>query len=167
MPNIRSLQKFSLTSLILAMMLFVGFTIGVSAEQEKSGGNENTSQRLPIHHPDGTKLTEQQLKGAFVFFQRYSHYHLAMTFGSGGSKYCCVASLGPNLSGLFRDATPDHEKALREIILNSGPTYMPSWKHDMTAKRIDDIKSCSTADCACAFSQCAPSEPRTYPQVGP
>ena len=54
---------------------------------------------LPIRHPSGTKLTEQQAKGAAVFFQRCSLCHLAKTFGAGGSKFCCVASLGPDLSG--------------------------------------------------------------------
>jgi mono/diheme cytochrome c family protein len=84
-------------------------------------------------------LTEQQLRGAAVFFQRCSLCHLAKTSGAGGSKYCCVASLGPDLSGRFTDVTPDEEQAFRAIILNGGPTYMPSWKYGLTLDEIDDI----------------------------
>ena len=74
-----------------------------------------------------------------MFIQRCSLCHLAKTFGAGGSKFCCVASLGPNLSGLFQNLTPDQEKAFRDIILNGGPTYMPPWKYGLTAEEIDDI----------------------------
>ena len=72
-------------------------------------------------------------------FQRCSLCHLAKTFGAGGSKYCCVASLGPDLSGRLKDVTPDQEEAVRAIILNGGPTYMPSWKYGLTPGDIDDI----------------------------
>jgi mono/diheme cytochrome c family protein len=118
--------------------LFAGRATPVSAQEGQSGAGQITS-RLPIRHPSGTTLTEQQLRGAAVFFQRCSLCHLAKTSGAGGSKYCCVASLGPDLSGRFKDVTPDQEKAFREIILNGGPTYMPSWKYGLTADEIDDI----------------------------
>jgi mono/diheme cytochrome c family protein len=84
-------------------------------------------------------LTEQEVRGAGVFFQRCSLCHLAKTTGAGGSKFCCVASLGPNLSGRFKNITPDEEQAFRAIILNGGPTYMPSWKYGLTPNEIDDI----------------------------
>jgi hypothetical protein len=42
-------------------------------------------------------------------------------------------------SGLFKNLTPDQEKAFRDIILNGGPTYMPPWKYGLTAEEIDDI----------------------------
>jgi len=137
MPNTRIVRRVILfASVVLMAALFAGRAAPVSAQEGQSG--QNTS-RLPIRHPNGTTLTEQQLRGAAVFFQRCSLCHLAKTSGAGGSKYCCVASLGPDLSGRFKDVTPDQEKAYREIILNGGPTYMPSWKYGLTADEIDDI----------------------------
>ena len=139
MPNTRIVRRVILfASLVLMAALFAGRGTPVSAQEGQSGAGQITS-RLPIRHPSGTTLTEQQLRGAAVFFQRCSLCHLAKTSGAGGSKYCCVASLGPDLSGRFKDVTPDQEKAFREIILNGGPTYMPSWKYGLTSDEIDDI----------------------------
>ena len=85
------------------------------------------------------ELTVQQARGAAVFFQRCSLCHLAKTSGAGGSKFCCVASLGPDLSGRFKNLAPDQERAYKDIILNGGPTYMPSWKYSLTPEEVDDI----------------------------
>jgi mono/diheme cytochrome c family protein len=139
MPNTRIVRQISLfASLVVVMAVFAGGATLVSAQEGQSGAGQTTS-RLPIRHPSGTKLTEQQAKGAAVFFQRCSLCHLAKTSGAGGSKFCCVASLGPDLSADFKDVTPDQEKAFREIILNGGPTYMPAWKYGLTPGEIDDI----------------------------
>jgi len=138
MPNTRIVRQVILFASLVVAALFAGSATPVSAQEGQSGAGQSTS-RLPIRHPSGTNLTEQQLRGAAVFFQRCSLCHLAKTSGTGGSKYCCVASLGPDLSGRFKDVTPDQEKAYREIILNGGPTYMPSWKYGLTADEIDDI----------------------------
>jgi mono/diheme cytochrome c family protein len=137
MPNARNMRQVILFASLVVAALFAGRATLVSAQEGQSAGP--ITSRLPIRHPSGTKLTEQQLRGAAVFFQRCSLCHLAKTSGAGGSKYCCVASLGPDLSGRFKDATPDQEKAFREIILNGGPTYMPSWKYGLTSDEIDDI----------------------------
>jgi mono/diheme cytochrome c family protein len=138
MPNTTVRQLSLLAGLIVALALFAGRVTPVSAQEGQSSAGQTTS-RLPIRHPSGTTLTDQQLRGAAVFFQRCSLCHLAKTSGAGGSKYCCVASLGPDLSGRFKDATPDQEQAFRAIILNGGPTYMPSWKYGLTSDEIDDI----------------------------
>jgi mono/diheme cytochrome c family protein len=138
MPNTTVRQLSLLAGLVVALALFAGRATPVSAQEGQSSAGQTTS-RLPIRHPSGTTLTEQQLRGAAVFFQRCSLCHLAKTSGAGGSKYCCVASLGPDLSGRFKDVTPDQEQAFRAIILNGGPTYMPSWKYGLTSDEIDDI----------------------------
>jgi mono/diheme cytochrome c family protein len=141
MPNARIVRQVSLLPSVIAVVaFFAGHPTLVSAQEGQSGAGQTTS-RLPIRHPNGTQLTEQQFRGAGLFFQRCSLCHLAKTFGAGGSKYCCASSLGPDLSGRFRDAGPDQEKAFREIILNGGPTYMPSWKYGLTSEEIDDIIS--------------------------
>ena len=136
MPNTRIAQVSLLASLVVAVALFAGSAALVSAQEGQSSAGQRS---LPIRHPSGAKLTEQQARGAGVFFQRCSLCHLAKTFGAGGSKYCCISSLGPNLSGRFKDLTPDQENAFREIILNGGPTYMPSWKYGLTPDEVDDI----------------------------
>jgi mono/diheme cytochrome c family protein len=139
MPHTRTVQQVSLLACLVVVALFAGRATLVSAQEGEAKAGQAPSRSLPIHHSSGTKLTEQQARGAGVFFQRCSLCHLAKTFGAGGSKYCCVASLGPDLSGRFRDVTPDQEKAYREIILNGGPTYMPAWKYGLTSDEVDDI----------------------------
>jgi mono/diheme cytochrome c family protein len=140
MPKTSSVLQVSfLACLAVAVALFAGRTTPVSAQEGGAVAGQTASRSLPLHHPSGTKLTEQESRGAGVFIQRCSLCHLAKTFGAGGSKFCCVASLGPSLSGLFENLTPDQEKAFRDIILNGGPTYMPPWKYGLTAEEIDDI----------------------------
>jgi mono/diheme cytochrome c family protein len=125
-------------SLAVALALCAGSATLVSAQDEGSGGPPATRE-LPVKHDPGVKLTEQQTRGAGVFIQHCALCHLDKTFGAGGSKYCCVKSLGPRLGGLFKDAGPEQEKALREFITNGGPTYMPAFKYGLTPKEIDDI----------------------------
>ena len=133
MPHAR-IARISLPA-SLAAALLVGRAALVSAQD---GQPAPTQRSAPIHHPDGAQLTDQQTRGAAVFFQRCSLCHLAK-FGAGGSKYCCVFALGPNLGGRFRNITPEQENAFRDIILNGGPTYMPAWKYGLTPDEVDDI----------------------------
>ena|ERR1700693_4521709 len=107
--------------------------------QEGSTYTPPTTKQMPIRHASGTKLNEQQDRGAGLFIQRCALCHLSKSFGAAGSKYCCVSSLGPSLSGMFKNIEPEQEQAMREIILNGGPTYMPGWKYGLTPKDIDDI----------------------------
>ena len=123
------------TGLAVVAALLVGATTFVSAQEAATREGQSA---FPIRHPSGVELTEQQVRGAGVFFQRCSLCHLAKA-GAGGSKYCCVSSLGPDLSGRFKNVTPDQEKAFKDIILNGGPTYMPSWKFGLSLEEIDDI----------------------------
>ncbi len=124
--------------LTIAGIWLTGSSVRLAA-QEKQGPVIQPSSQLPIHHPPGTKLNQQQMRGAGLFIQRCSLCHLAKTQGLEGTKACCVASLGPDLSGKFKHANPAMEKALRNIILNGGPTYMPGWKYALAPQEIDDI----------------------------
>jgi mono/diheme cytochrome c family protein len=128
-----------LAGLVVVLAFFAGRITLVSAQEGESRPGQTASQTLPIRHASGVELSEQQVRGAGVFFQRCSLCHLAKTTGAGGSKYCCVSSLGPDLSGRFNNLAPDQEKAFKDIILNGGPTYMPSWKYGLTSEEIDDI----------------------------
>jgi mono/diheme cytochrome c family protein len=140
MPRFRMLPKiYLLAGLAVLLTLFAGHTTPASAQEGAASGGQTASRALPLQHPSGTKLTEQESTGAGLFIQRCSLCHLAKTFGANGSKFCCVASLGPNLSGLFRNLAPDQEQAFRDIILNGGPTYMPAWKYGLAPEEIDAI----------------------------
>ena len=133
MPRTR-IARISLAA-SLAAALLIGRPDFVSGQE---GQAAPTQRSAPIHRPDGPQLTDQQARGAAVFFQRCSLCHLAK-FGAGGSKYCCVPALGPNLGGRLRNITPEQENAFREIILNGGSTYMPAWKYGLTPDEVDDI----------------------------
>ena len=127
-------------SLAVALALFAGSAALVSAQGGAGAPNANSTPReLPIKHAPGTKLTEQETRGAGIFIQHCALCHLDKTFGTGGAKYCCVRSLGPNLAGMFKGMDPEQEKAMREFIMNGGPTYMPAFKYGLTPKEIDDI----------------------------
>jgi mono/diheme cytochrome c family protein len=133
MPDAR-IARISLAASLVAALLVSRATI-VSAQEGQAAPIQRSA---PIRHPDGAQLTDQQARGAGVFFQRCSLCHLAK-FGAGGSKYCCVPALGPNLGGRLRNITPEQENAFREIILNGGSTYMPAWKYGLTPDEVDDI----------------------------
>ena len=49
-----------------------------------------------------------------------------------------VPSLGPSLSGLFKDAKPDKEAAVRQQILK-GSTNMPGFQYALEPKELDDM----------------------------
>jgi mono/diheme cytochrome c family protein len=126
-------------TLAMALALSAG-SATIAVAQEAAGSSEPPPAReLPIKHPAGTKLTEQETRGAGIFIQHCALCHLDKTFGAGGSKYCCIKPLGPRLQGMFKDINADEEKAMRDFILNGGPTYMPAFKYGLTPKEIDDI----------------------------
>jgi len=125
-------------SLVVALAFCTGGVEPVSAQNEGSSAPPS-GQELPIKHASGTKLTEQQIRGAGIFTQHCALCHLDKTFGSGGTKYCCIRPLGPRLAGMFKDIDVDQEKAMRDFIMNGGPTYMPGFKYGLTPKEIDDI----------------------------
>ena len=127
----------------LAVLLAFCVSLGtrVSAQEGEANAPPTTTRQMPIRHAPGTKLTEQQERGAGLFIQRCALCHLAKSFGAGGSKYCCVASLGPSLRGMFKNMDADQEQAMRQIILNGGPTLMPGWKYGLSSQDIDDIIS--------------------------
>jgi mono/diheme cytochrome c family protein len=126
---------------VAVMMAFCAGRVALVSAQEGNTNAPPASRQMPLHHPSGTKLNDQQMRGAGLFIQRCALCHLPKSFGAGGSKYCCVSSLGPSLSGIFKNIDADQEQAMREIILNGGPTYMPGWKYGLTPKEIDDIIS--------------------------
>jgi mono/diheme cytochrome c family protein len=97
------------------------------------------ASRLPAQNTPATapsspaKLSEQETRGEGLFRQRCSLCHLSriLKFGS-------PAVIGPNLSGLFKEAGPDKQKLLRGSILKGGPD-MPGFQYGLEPKEVDDL----------------------------
>jgi len=79
------------------------------------------------------KLDEQETRGENLFRQRCSLCHLPrkLKFGS-------PAVIGPDLTGLFKEASPDKMKLLRGTILKGGPD-MPGFQYGLETKEVDDL----------------------------
>ncbi len=83
--------------------------------------------------PSPAKLTDQETRGENLFRQRCSLCHLPrkLKFGS-------PAVVGPDLTGLFKEAGPDKMKLLRGSILKSSPN-MPGFQYGLEPKEVDDL----------------------------
>ena len=138
MSYARSVRQANVLAGLVSAFL-AGSSLLVSAQEDETRAGQAASRTLPIQHSSGAELTAQQARGAGLFFQRCSLCHLSKTSGAGGSKFCCVAALAPDLSGRFANLPPEAEQAYKDIILNGGPTYMPAWKYGLTPEEIDDI----------------------------
>ena len=79
------------------------------------------------------KLSEQETRGENLFRQRCSLCHLPrkLKFGS-------PPVIGPDLSGLFKEAGPDKLKLLRGSILKGSPN-MPGFQYALEPKEVDDL----------------------------
>jgi mono/diheme cytochrome c family protein len=79
------------------------------------------------------KLNEQETRGENLFRQRCSLCHLPrkLKFGS-------PAVVGPDLTGLFKEASPEKMKLLRGSILKGGPG-MPGFQYGLEPKEVDDL----------------------------
>ena len=81
------------------------------------------------------RLNDQETRGEGLFLQRCSLCHLPrkLKFGS-------PPTVGPSLSGAFKGATLEEEKALRQFILKGGPD-MPGFQYGLEPKEMDDLVS--------------------------
>lgn len=84
-------------------------------------------------HASTAKLTEQESRGEGLFLQRCSLCHLPrkLKFGS-------PPVVGPNLSGLFKEADADQQKFLRGFILKGDPK-MPGFQYGLESNEVDDL----------------------------
>jgi mono/diheme cytochrome c family protein len=81
------------------------------------------------------RLNDQETRGEGLFLQRCSLCHLPrkLKFGS-------PPTVGPSLSGAFKGATPEAERALRQFILK-GSSDMPGFQYGLEPKEMDDLVS--------------------------
>ena len=129
MPNKKIVSVWYAVALLAAVTLFAGSAVLVSAQEGATHGGP-TTRELPIKHAPGTKLTEQEIRGAGIFTQRCALCHLPKTFGEGGAKFCCMPSVESSLIGdhlINKNITPEQEAIFKRIIMNGGPTLMPGF----------------------------------------
>jgi mono/diheme cytochrome c family protein len=92
------------------------------------------AQNAPASAPSSpAKLTAQETRGENLFRQRCSLCHLPrkLKFGS-------PAVIGPDLTGVFKEAGPDKMKLLTGAILKGGPD-MPGFQYGLEPKEVDDL----------------------------
>jgi mono/diheme cytochrome c family protein len=79
------------------------------------------------------KMSGQETRGENLFRQRCSLCHLPrkLKFGS-------PPVIGPDLAGLFKEASPEKMKLLTGTILKGGPE-MPGFQYGLEPKEIDDL----------------------------
>jgi mono/diheme cytochrome c family protein len=121
MPRIKSLVGVRACALGLVMFYPLGSMLLLA-------------QSAPATAPSSAaKLTEQETRGEGLFRQRCSLCHLPrkLKFGS-------PAVVGPDLTGLFKEAGPDKQKLLRGTILKGGPD-MPGFQYGLEPKEVDDL----------------------------
>ena len=92
------------------------------------------AQNAPATTPSSAaRLSEQETRGENLFRQRCSLCHLPrkLKFGS-------PAVIGPDLTGVFKEAGPDKLKLLRGSILKGSPN-MPGFQYGLEPKEVDDL----------------------------
>ena len=92
------------------------------------------AQNAPATAPSSpATLTEQETRGENLFRQRCSLCHLPrkLKFGS-------PPVIGPDLTGLFKEAGPDKMKLLKGSILKGSPN-MPGFQYGLEPKEVDDL----------------------------
>lgn len=106
----------------------------VLAEFYAPGSRLLLAQNAPAAAPASpAKLSEQETRGENLFRQRCSLCHLPrkLKFGS-------PPVIGPDLTGLFKEASPDKLKLLRGSILKGSPN-MPGFQYGLEPKEVDDL----------------------------
>ena len=121
-----SAARTMLWVLLAILCVISGPASAISGLQAGSNAKQSGTQQ---------KMTEQQTNGESLFMQRCSLCHVSRHYKAGPQP-----TVGPDLSGMFKSATPAQEKALREIILKGGPN-MPGYQYAFDAKQMDDVIS--------------------------
>jgi len=79
----------------------------------------------------GKRLNAQETRGEGIFLQHCSLCHLPKLVKPH-------KSVGPSLTGVLKDASPEQEKAIREFIL-TGTDNMPGFRYGLKPAEVDDL----------------------------
>ncbi|OFW27401.1 MAG: hypothetical protein A3J28_16510 [Acidobacteria bacterium RIFCSPLOWO2_12_FULL_60_22] len=124
------LARHTISLLVVGLLALTGDMFA----QEMAQPSERFIPRLAFK-PNPT-LREQEKRGEYWFLQRCALCHLP--------KYTKSASVSElpvvwkSLEGLFKDAKPEKEKAVREFILK-GTQRMPGFQYGLASNEIDDL----------------------------
>ena len=123
MPPLLSKARILITAMASCLALLLSAGMARLLAQTKPDANQPAAQ----------KLTEQESRGEGLFLQRCSLCHLPrkLKFGS-------PPVVGPNLSGLFKEADADQQKFLRGFILKGDPK-MPGFQYGLDSTEVDDL----------------------------
>jgi mono/diheme cytochrome c family protein len=119
----------TLSITLLGAFLFAAFYTGRSASlsaQDRPGRKPTAQEKT---------MSESETRGEGLFLQRCALCHLPkiLKFGS-------PPVVGTNLSGVFKKASPDVEKTLRQFI-QKGSADMPGFQYGLDPKQMDDLVS--------------------------
>lgn len=93
-----------------------------------------SAQAPPAVNPAAAAADKDTLKrGETLFYQGCSLCHLGRIIKD--DKY---QPMGPALTGVLKDATPDREADVRQFI-QMGTLRMPGWKYAFSPKEFDDL----------------------------
>jgi mono/diheme cytochrome c family protein len=112
---------------VLACILYLAMFYSLDSKRLSAQNAPATAAASPA------KLNDQETRGENLFRQRCSLCHLPrkLKFGS-------PPVIGPDLTGLFKEAAPDKMKLLRGTILKGGPD-MPGFQYGLEPKEIDEL----------------------------
>ena len=82
---------------------------------------------------ESSSLTDQEMRGKGLFLQHCSLCHLPKLM-----KPKSYPAIGPSLEGMFKEADPEKESAVRQLILEGSPN-MPAFKYTLGLAAIDDL----------------------------
>jgi mono/diheme cytochrome c family protein len=124
MSKVKSLSITLMGSFVLA-----AFSLGPAGcllAQDRPGRKPTVKEQA---------MSQSETRGEGLFLQRCSLCHLPrfMKFGS-------PPVVGPSLSGVFKKASPDEEKTLRQFI-QKGTADMPGFRYGLSATEMDELVS--------------------------
>jgi mono/diheme cytochrome c family protein len=99
--------------------------LGVFCLQPPSRAQSEKPAAAPPH------LNPQESSGENLFLQHCALCHLPKLVKPH-------KSVGPSLTGVLKDASPEQEKAIREFIL-TGTEKMPGFRYGLKPNELDDI----------------------------
>jgi mono/diheme cytochrome c family protein len=119
---------------MMSAAMLLGFVlVGICAAQTTS----ISAQGKPIvKQASHSPLNEQQTRGEGLFMQRCSLCHLLRH-----TKAPPPPTVGPDLSGVFKDITPDQQQGLVDLFILKGTARMPGFKYALDQKELDDLVS--------------------------
>jgi mono/diheme cytochrome c family protein len=121
--------------LLLAGLLICPFTAVVNTAPP-TGASGSGAVTTPAWGQDAAAATGAQVsQGRALFLQRCALCHLSP---DGWRKSGLAPSIGPSLSGVMKDGSPERENAVREKI-RRGSAVMPGFEYGLDAQQLDRV----------------------------